>query len=84
MPVLVICKFEENLIRNEDIRRQHFLHYKSKAKVKCGDMVFTIIIIISQREVSVAMATTVWNLLQNQPFPHPTDDTHKIRSRLAN
>ena len=61
MPVLVTCKFEQDLIKNRE-------------KV---DIVFPI---ISQWTLSVAMETRV--LIQSahlmQPFPHPSDATHKI------
>ena len=68
MHVLVAGKYKKDRIK--------------KQLRKGGDLVFPI---ISQWGLSVARETRV--LIQSaimQPFPHPSDATHKISSRLAN
>ena len=69
MHVLVTCKYRKDRIKTTEKRWRHcFPHYKSMG-------------------VSVAMETRV--LIQSAPkpyaaFPHPSNATHKIWSRLAN
>ena len=66
MQILVTCKNKKDQIKKE------------KKREKGGDIVFPI---ISQWGISVAMETRVLiQLPQNlmQPFPHPSDATHKI------
>ena len=69
MHVLVACKYKNDRITNNRERWSHcFPHYKSMGAFFChGNHSFD--------------PTCPQNLMQ--PFPYPSDATHRIRSRLA-
>ena len=69
MHVLVTCKYKKDWIKTTEKKWRHlFPHYKSRGFL-------------------LPWKPQFWsNLPQNlmQPFPHPSDATHKIWSKLAN